>query len=148
MRGRRAITICSLFLIFLCFLYLMVMHELHVNDQYSINFKINSLVSFGRNDSWTGGFTRLVSDRSKFNTTTVSLGLSTEPPSHEFTSGTKQTFIDRNQVLDWPKIISAYQAKVEIYLDWNIDSSQFTYMHYKSLESAFVAYPKATFQLL
>jgi hypothetical protein len=117
----------SLLLVVLTFLFLAIVNEVHRRDDSTLNHKLDSLLSFGRY-------------KSNPNTT---IAFKEKKQAADICP-----YIQPDLKADWQDEKAAYNVKDAIFLDWNIDSYLFTYMHYKALESAFVSYPEASFTLL
>lgn len=119
--------VCSILLVVLVFFFLAVFDSFqHLDDSIVINHKIHSLVSFGKHNASTV-MAPIIIEKSKSQLIPM--------PQTDLTT-------------KWPHEVRAYNAQDEIFLDWSIASFQFSYIHYKALESAFMSYPKASFSLL
>lgn len=125
----------ALLVVGLIFILIATVHDVGGGTPDVSDVKAGSLVAFVKQD------TRLPSTANAADVDPISELSSTEPMEELLSKCS-------NFTIEWAKERASFKVKDTIFLDWNIDSYLFTYLHYKSLESAFVSYPKATFKLL
>ena len=130
MPSRNTTIATSLVVVVILFLLLVILNEVLRKDDPVNNHKVGSLLSFGR-------------DNNSSSRTVIPA-----PFKPSYQKELVCPYLKTGLRTDWAVEKASYNAKDEIFLDWNIDSFLFTYMHYKALESAFVSYPKASFSLM